>query len=438
MNAKRLMVMACAAALSAAGLVEGVFAVQVAPGSDARHPATAEQARLSSIQMMARSFGIPAGEAASRFNVEEHAGDIAARIRQQYADRLAGMYIEHTPTQHRLIVRLTGFQPVRPQFYQFSNGHAGVDQLMVDYQVGAEHTFADLQKRFDAGFAGLKDRMAGLQSGYVDERTGEIVLEVVTEPPKVGKVKLATASDAAAAKSARAAQQQLGNNYFGMATRVEPIGRIENQAIKGSGDLDATGVQCTGAFTVKSVSTPVTYGTLTAGHCQVPILVYRDVGHLPPPVSLSWVAAKNDAASDIGWASVSTNPLDAVNSFYNGTMYVTATSPLTKSHTLVGQSMCHYGRSTISSGGVCGTVDSTAYSPGSICGPTGTGPCSATFVAVDVATTSACQPEDSGGNWNFGLKPAGVHKAADTTVSGRCVYTSTDDVADPSLNLQIL
>ena len=45
MNAKRLMVMACAAALSAAGLVEGVLAVQVAPGSDAFHPATAEQAR---------------------------------------------------------------------------------------------------------------------------------------------------------------------------------------------------------------------------------------------------------------------------------------------------------------------------------------------------------------------------------------------------------
>ena len=121
-----------------------------------------------------------------------------------------------------VVVRLTGVQPVHPQFYQFSNGHAGVDQLMVDYHVGAEHTFADLQRRFDAGFAGLKERMAGLQSGYVDERTGELVLEVVSEPPKVGNVKLATASDTAAAKSTRAAQQQLGNNYFGVATRVEP------------------------------------------------------------------------------------------------------------------------------------------------------------------------------------------------------------------------
>ncbi|MBA8885768.1 hypothetical protein, partial [Dokdonella fugitiva] len=300
MNAKRLMVMACAAALSTAGLVEGVLAVQVTPGSDPFHPATAEQARLSSIQMMARSFGIPAGEAASRLNVEQHAHAIVARIRKQYASRLAGIYIEHTPTQHRLVVRLTGVQPVHPQFYQFSNGHAGVDPLMVDYQVGAEHTFADLQQRFDAGFAGLKDHMAGLQSGYVDERTGEIVLEVVNEPPKVAYAKLVTASDTAAAKSARAAQQQLGDNYFGVATRVEPIGRIVNEAIKGSGNLDATGVQCTGAFTVKNSAATPLYGLLTAGHCKATTLNYTEVGTTTPITSLSWVAEKNDAASDIG------------------------------------------------------------------------------------------------------------------------------------------
>lgn len=437
MNAKRLMVMACAAALTTAGLVEGALAAQ-GPGSDARHPASAEQAKVSSIQMMARSFGIPAGEAAGRLNVEEHASAIAERIRAQYANRLAGMYIEHTPTAHQLVVRLTGFQPVRTQFYQFDNGHAGSDQLVVDYQVGAEHTFADLQRRFEHGFAGLKNRLTGLQSGYVDQRTGELVLEMVSDQPKAANAKLVTASEAAAASSARAAQQQLANNYFGVATRVASIGRIANQAIKGSGNLDATGVQCTGSFTVKSVSTPVTYGLLTAGHCQATTLNYTEVGTITPITSLSWVAAKNDAASDLGWASVSTNAADAIKSFYNGLMFVTPTTPLTKAGTLVGQSMCHYGRSTISSASVCGTVQSTAYNPGSICGTSGTGACSATFVAVNVSTSTPCQPSDSGGNWYFRTQPAGVHKAADPSISGRCVYTSTDDITNPALNLQFL
>jgi hypothetical protein len=430
MNAKHVLALACAA-YAAAGLAQGAVAAQ-SPGSDRFHPASAEQARASGIQMMARSFGISPAAAASRLNVEEHTPDIVERIRTQYANRLAGMYIEHAPT-HRLVVRLTGHQPVQREFYQFGN-----DQLVVDYQVGAEHTFADLQKRFEHGFAGLKERLPTLQSGYVDERTGQLVLEVVNDQPKVANARPATASEREVASSARVAQQQLATNYFGVATRVASIGRIANQAIKGSGNLDATGVQCTGAFTVKSVSTPVTYGLLTAGHCQATTLNYTEVNTTTPITALSWVAAKNDAASDIGWASVSTNAADAVNSFYNGSIFVTTGTRITKAGTLIGSSMCHYGRSSISSASVCGTVQSTAYNPGSICGTSGTGACSATFVAVDVSTSTPCQQIDSGGNWYRVDHPAGVHKAADPMISGRCVYTSTDDIIGGMLNLQIL
>jgi hypothetical protein len=430
MNAKHVLALACAAC-AAASLAQGAVAAQ-SPGSDRFHPASAEQARASSIQMVAKSFGLTPAAAASRMNVEEHAPDIVERIRTQYANRLAGVYIEHAPT-HRLVVRLTGFSTVPREFYQFGN-----DQLVVDYKVGAEYTLANLQKRFERGFAGLKERLPQLQSGYVDERTGELVLEVVNDQPKATDAKLATASETAAASNARVAQQQLATNYFGVATRVASIGRIANQAIRGSGNLDATGVQCTGAFTVKSVSTPVTYGLLTAGHCQATTLNYTEVNTTTPITGLSWVAAKNDASSDIGWASISTTAADAVKSFYNGSMFVTPALRLTKAGTSVGMTLCHYGRSTVSKGGVCGTVGSTAYSPGSICGSSGTGLCSPTFVAVDVSISSACQPEDSGGNWYSTLnQPAGVHKAGDVT-TGRCVYTSTDDIIGGTLNLQFL
>lgn len=431
MNAKRLMVMACAAALSAGGLVEGAIAAQAAPGPDRFHPANAEQARESGIQMMARSFGITPEAAASRMNVEDHAPALVERIRMQYASRLAGIYIEHAPT-HRLVVRLTGFQPVRPEFYQFDDGHAGSDQLMVDYRVGAERTLADLQKRFEGGFAGLKSQLAGLQSGYVDERTGQLVLEVVA--PKTDMKAMVNVAD-------DAQRQQLADNYFGMGTRLVSMGRLANQAIKGSGNLDFnTSSQCTGAFTVKSVSTPVTYGLLTAGHCQSTSgsFNYTEALTTSPITVLTYVASKYDAASDISWASVSTNAADAVSSFYNGTAFVKPGTRVTKAGTVVGSMMCHYGRSSSSVAGVCGIVQSTAYNPGSICAPGGTGACSATYVAVDVPVATPCQQIDSGGPWFSNLvHPSGIHKAGDVT-TGRCVYTSTDDIFGGTLNLLLL
>lgn len=434
MNAKRLMVMACAVALSTVGLVEGVAAAQ-AQGSDRFHPMGAEQARALSIQLMAESFGITPEAAAARLNVEENTPDIVERIRKQYADRLAGIYIEHEPT-HRLVVRLTGSGLVQPEFYQFDNGHAGSDQLVVDYQVGAEHTFADLQKRFEGGFAGLKSRLPALQGGYVDERTGQIVLEVVT--------------DKKTAASLAVSQRQLADNLFGASTRIVPMGRITNQVvIKGSGDMAFTqatlgggvNLTCTGAFTVYDNSTPAKYGLLTAGHCQASSgsYNYTEAGGGSTTATLTHVARRFDADTDVGWATISTSSADVASTFYTGSVtgWKTPGTPLSRAGTTVGDSMCHYGTA---SGRSCGTVASTAYNPGSICGTglgiyTGTSACNAVYVAVD---SVACAPSDSGGAWYTPLnfRPAGIHKAGDTT-SGRCVYSSIDDIYGSPLNLQI-
>lgn len=76
MNAKHSLALACAVALlSTTGLAKGA-ASQPSPGSDRFHPASAEQARASSIQMVAKSFGISPMAAASRLNIEEHTPDI--------------------------------------------------------------------------------------------------------------------------------------------------------------------------------------------------------------------------------------------------------------------------------------------------------------------------------------------------------------------------
>jgi hypothetical protein len=450
MNAKHALALACAA-MCAAGLAEGAT-TQEQPGSSRLNPLSVEQGqgRELGIRQIARSFGISPEAARSRMNVEAHAPEIIERIRTQYADRLAGIYIEHQPT-HRLVVRLTGFGAVQPEFYQFDNGRLGTDQLVVDYEVGAEHTFADLQKRFEAGFAGLQQRLPSLQSGYVDERTGQIVLEVVTDRPKLANGQRETAAHREAVADL-AVKQQLADNYFGVATRVVPMGRLVNQAIQGSGNLDfvqgGAKLFCTGGFTVRTTTRPVTYGTLTAGHCQADtgIYNYQEAAGGTTTATLTHVARRFNAATDVGWSMISTTPADATNQFYTGSAiagWQTQGTPLSKAGTAVGATLCHYGRTTTT--GSCGTVASTAYNPGSICGPglapyTGTSACSAVYVAVDSVT---CAQMDSGGPWYFiqltplQYRPAGIHKAGDP-VAGRCVYSSTDDVFGFPLNLQLL
>ena len=362
---------------------------------------------------------------------------IVENIRALYADRLAGLYIDHA-AGHRVVVRLTGGDAVPNETYQF-----GADQLVVEYQVGAEHTLADLQNRFNGGFASLQRRMSGLQSGYVDERTGEIVLEVASDV-------VATAGRQSLS-SAAAPRSQLVDNPFGVATRIEPTGRIENQAIQGSGDMAFTqstfsggvNLTCTGAFTVKDNLTTPQYGLLTAGHCQAASgsYAYSEANGGAVTATLTHVARRFDASTDVGWAKISTTASDATSSFYTGSGWVTQASPLSKSGTSVGLTVCHYGVAT--TGGSCGTVYSTAYNPGNICGTglgiyTGTSACNAVYVAVD---SVACGPSDSGGPWYYFTgsvyRPAGVHKAGNTA-SGRCVYSSTDDIFGSPLNLSIL
>lgn len=141
---------------------------------------------------------------------------------------------------------------------------------------------------------------------------------------------------------------------------------------------------------------------------------------------------------------ISTTASDAAGSFYAGSLtggWQTQGPPLSKASTTVGLSVCHYGVATLT--GSCGTVATTSYNPGNICGTglgiyTGTSACNAVYVAVD---SVACGPSDSGGPWFYfsgtNYQPIGVHKAGNTS-SGRCVYSTIDDIFGSPLNLSIL
>ncbi|HEY1077673.1 MAG TPA: hypothetical protein VGE51_13365 [Fontimonas sp.] len=417
MNAMHSLAIACT--LACTGLASAAMGSEL-PGSSPTNPLSAEQALEATAALAAKYHRISPEAARARLQVERAAGPIAERVRTQYADRLAGIYIEHTPTS-RLVVRLTGHDAVRTEFHNVA-GH----NLEVAYLLGAGHTLADLQQRFDAGFHKLQQRVPEVESGYVDERTGDVVIEVLRD-----------------AKSPRVADlQRAAGGAFGVATRVVQVDEpLVNQTLQGSGRLDfsqgLTLTACTNAFIVETIASPKSYGALTAGHCQADLGTYNYTGVDSATHTINHVARKFDADTDIGWASIGTSVASVSNAFHDGTNYVAVVGVLTKAATLVGQTMCGYGTTTL---GKCGIVQSKAYNPGSICGPgvvigSGTGTCNASFVRVDAAA-GACQALDSGGPWFDVNRAAGVHKAG-TMLGSRCVYTSIDDIGLSPLSLQI-
>lgn len=418
MNAKHTLMLACTLACSS--LAGGVIAAE--PGSSPLHPLTAEQAFEVDVLGVAKAHGISPEAARSRLNVENHLRPILKRVRSQYASRLAGVYIEHAPTS-RLVVRLTGTDAVRPEFHQF-----GADPLEVTYALGADRTLADLQRTFDAKFPALIARVPGVQGGYVDQRTGEIVVDVLKEA-RLGKI---------------ADVQRLAVGHFDAPVRIETMDApLVNQVVEGSGHLSftqatVTGVQCTGGFNVRDISgSPIRYGTLTAGHCQPDggSFSYAEALTSTPIHTLTMVATNFTASADIAWASFSTTAADVTNRYY-ANQWRTVFGSILKDDLVTNQSLCRYGQN---GGYGCGTVQSTTYNPGSTCGPgltigSGTSTCSSVYVDMLVAS-GLCVAGDSGGPWFTPAQQnlaAGIHKAGSGT---RCVFTAIDEIA--GLNVQL-
>lgn len=381
---------------------------------------TAKQSMEHNMLGVAEALGISQEEARRILNVQEHSGELAERLRAQYSDRLAGIYLEHEPSS-RLVVRLTGHDAVRPQFHQF-----GADSLEVAFDVGAEHTFASLQKRFDAGFPQLGERVKGLQGGYVDERTGEIVIEVVHDGKNTGLAEI----------------QRTAEGIFGVPSRlVELAEPTVQQAVFGGGLLDyawaGSNWICTGGFIVRQPPPATLTGTLTAGHCQATGGIYSYTGHDAATHSLTNAGSLYNNLADIRWARPV--PVTGVGPWvWTGSAYEQVTGRRTQASTNVGNVICKWGRT---GGYGCATVFSKAYNPGSICGPAvpGTAACSATFVGLN-SSAGLCQGGDSGGPWfiavSGGVVAAGIHSAGNPT-AGLCVYTSTD-YAYSHLGLQLV
>ncbi|HEX6375011.1 MAG TPA: hypothetical protein VFZ91_04755 [Allosphingosinicella sp.] len=146
----------------------------VQPAQAATYPDAAEAAR---------GGGIGVAEAARRLRLQEISAPHVSKLRREFADRLAGLYRE-SEGDYRIVVRLKGETPVPDRWIG-----SGRDRMRIQFLAGAPATLAETLERVAAAMPALGARLPGLLGTGVDERTGEVILDVYAEGEEVERVR---------------------------------------------------------------------------------------------------------------------------------------------------------------------------------------------------------------------------------------------------------
>jgi hypothetical protein len=163
----------------------------VQPAQTARYPDSAEAARIGRITE---------AEARRRLRLQEVSAPYVSKLRSEFAGRLAGLYRE-SEGDYRLVVRLKGAAPVRDRWIG-----SGRDRMRIQFLAGAPATLAETLEKVSASMPAIGVRLPGLMGTGVDERTGEVLLNVY-----------AVGEDVESARSAEPALERL----LGHPVRIE-------------------------------------------------------------------------------------------------------------------------------------------------------------------------------------------------------------------------
>lgn len=148
----------------------------VQPAETAAYPDAAE---------VARGSGMTPAEAARRLRLQEVSAPHVSKLRREFADRLAGIYRE-SEGDYRLVVRLKGAEPVADRWIG-----TGGDRMRIQFLVGAPATLAESLERLAAAMPEIGARLPGLIGTGVDERTGEVMLDLYAEGENVERARAA-------------------------------------------------------------------------------------------------------------------------------------------------------------------------------------------------------------------------------------------------------
>ena len=378
-----------------------VLIMAFAGAAQAQPVQTRAEALADDAAQYAAQFRVTPDEAIRRLKAQQASVAATDAIARQFADRLAGISIEHTP-QFRIVVLLTGIDTPIDQIYS---------GIPVVFRGGAKATHAQALMALRKHLIDLRADLPNARGAGYDQRTGEVVLLVTPED-----------ASRLGIEAIRARAEQVG----GVPIRVVVNELNEsNMTVNGGGRVEGLNLEtnrrnlCTTAFVVTNGETNA---ITTAAHCPDELTyVDRDGTTVTLPMIGSWGAAYRDV-------QINGSPDSRLPLFYSnrgaGTLRQLATwRPV--AGTRAGDFVCHYGES---SGYSCATVELTDYAPpGDLCG----GPCSPTWVTV---RGPGCVPGDSGGPVFSGDIAFGIAKGINRDSAGRCLfyyYMSTDYLPPP-------
>lgn len=349
----------------------------------------------------AGAFGVDLDEALRRLKAQQASVSATDAVAREFADRLAGISIEHSPT-YRIVVLLTGDNPVTDR---------SADGVPIVFRTGAKATHAQAVDAMRKHLIDLRSDLPNARGAGYDQRSGEVVLLVTrADADRFGIAAIRSRAEQVSGVPVRVIINQLNES---------------NMSVDGGGRVEGLNLQtnkrnlCTTAFVITNGETNA---ITTAAHCPDDLTyVDRDGTTVPLPMIGSWGAAYRDV--QINGSPNSPDPL-----FYSnrgaGTLRRLANWRNVAS-TRAGDFVCHYGES---SGYSCSTVELTDYAPpGDLCG----GPCSPMWVTVKGPN---CLAGDSGGPVFSGEVAFGIAKGVNRATSGQCLfyyYMSTDYLPPP-------
>ncbi|HEX8511597.1 MAG TPA: hypothetical protein VF688_00665 [Allosphingosinicella sp.] len=132
----------------------------------------AKTARYPDASQLALGSRISEAEAGRRLRLQEMSAPYVTKLRREFAGRLAGLYRE-SDGDYRLVVRLKGDSPVADRWIG-----SGLDRMRIQFLVGAPATLAETLEKVAANMPAIGARLPGLMGTGVDERTGEVILNV--------------------------------------------------------------------------------------------------------------------------------------------------------------------------------------------------------------------------------------------------------------------
>lgn len=363
---------------------------------------TREQALFEDAIQYSAHFQVSPEEALRRLKAQQASAAATDAIAREFADRLAGISIEHSP-DFQIIVLLTGSEPVADR------NAAGIPII---FKTGAKSTHAQAVAAMRRHLIDFRRELPGARGAGYDQRTGEVVL-------------LITPADAAS--FGIEAIRKRASELSGVPVRVVTNSLNEtNMSIVGGGRVEGLNPltnrrnRCTSGFVVTNGDV---HAITTAAHCPDQLTYIDRDGNSSPtlPMIGSWGLAYRDV--QINGSADSPEPLFYANRGAGSLREVETWRSV--ANTRAGDFVCHYGES---SGYSCATVELTDYAPpGELCG----GPCSPTWVTV---RGPSCVPGDSGGPVFSGDVAFGIAKGINRDDSGRCefyYYMSTDYLPPP-------